>query len=103
MKSVATTERRISSRIPEGQTGLTLLDATVTGKKAKELEAKLHRLVIGQEEAIQEIGRIRLMSPGFHRLPDRLETSCSSGLRDREDTRRGGDRRGASRQSAGCH
>ena len=57
MKSVATTERRISSRIPEGQTGLALLDATMTGTKAKDLEAKLHCLVIGQEEAIQEIVR----------------------------------------------
>jgi ATP-dependent Clp protease ATP-binding subunit ClpB len=57
MKDLAVIERRINSRIPENQTGLALLDATVTGKKAKELEAKLHRLVIGQEEAIQEIVR----------------------------------------------
>jgi len=35
-----------------------LLDATVTGTKAKDLETKLHRLVIGQEEAIHEIVRI---------------------------------------------
>jgi len=34
-----------------------LLDATVTGTKAKDLETKLHRLVIGQEEAIHEIVR----------------------------------------------
>jgi ATP-dependent Clp protease ATP-binding subunit ClpB len=57
MKDLATIKRRISSPIPEGQTGLALLDATVTGKRAKELEAKLHRLVIGQEEAIHEIVR----------------------------------------------
>jgi ATP-dependent Clp protease ATP-binding subunit ClpA len=37
--------------------GLVLLDATKTGTKAKDLETKLHRLVIGQEEAIHEIVR----------------------------------------------
>src|SRR5216683_2108394 len=37
--------------------GLVLLDATETGTKAKDLETKLHRLVIGQEEAIHEIVR----------------------------------------------
>ena len=57
MKDLAAINRRISSRIPEGQAGLGLLDATVTGPKAKDLETKLHRLVIGQEEAIQEIVR----------------------------------------------
>jgi ATP-dependent Clp protease ATP-binding subunit ClpB len=57
MKDLVAIKRRISSRIPEGQTGLALLDATVTGTKAKDLEAKLHRLVIGQEEAIHEIVR----------------------------------------------
>jgi ATP-dependent Clp protease ATP-binding subunit ClpB len=57
MQDVAVIKRRISSRISEGQTGLALLDATVTGTKAKDLEAKLHRLVIGQEEAIHEIVR----------------------------------------------
>jgi len=57
MKDLTATTRRINSRIPENQTGLALLDATVTGKKAKELETKLHRLVIGQEEAIHEIVR----------------------------------------------
>src|SRR6266851_4189641 len=57
MKDLAVIKRRVSSRIPENQTGLALLDATVTGKKAKELEAKLHRLVIGQDEAIHEIVR----------------------------------------------
>ena len=57
MRDLATLKRRVSSRISEGQTGLPLLDATVTGTKAKELEAKLHRLVIGQEEAIHEIVR----------------------------------------------
>ena len=55
MKDLAVIKRRISSRIPEGQTGLALLDATVTGTKAKDLETQLHRLVIGQEEAIHEI------------------------------------------------
>src|SRR5882757_1605813 len=57
MKDLVAIKRRISSRIPEGQTGLALLDATVTGTKAKDLETKLHRLVIGQEEAIHEIVR----------------------------------------------
>ena len=57
MKNLAEIKRRTSSRIPENQTGLALLDATVTGKQAKELEEKLHRLVIGQEEAIHEIVR----------------------------------------------
>jgi len=57
MKDLVTIKRRISSRIPEDQTGLALLDATVTGTKAKDLETKLHRLVIGQEEAIHEIVR----------------------------------------------
>src|SRR6202166_4637102 len=57
MKDLATLKRQVSSRISEGQTGLTLLDATVTGKKAKDLDTKLHRLVIGQEEAIHEIVR----------------------------------------------
>jgi ATP-dependent Clp protease ATP-binding subunit ClpB len=55
MKDLATIKGRIDSRIPE--VGLALLDATVTGKKAKELDANLHRLVIGQEEAIHEIVR----------------------------------------------
>jgi ATP-dependent Clp protease ATP-binding subunit ClpB len=57
MKDLAVIKRRINSRIPENQTGLALLDATVTGTKAKDLETKLHRLVIGQEEAIHEIVR----------------------------------------------
>jgi ATP-dependent Clp protease ATP-binding subunit ClpB len=57
MKDLASIKRRIESRIPENKAGLALLDATVTGKKAKELEAKLHRLVIGQEEAVHEIVR----------------------------------------------
>jgi ATP-dependent Clp protease ATP-binding subunit ClpB len=57
MKDFAAIKRRISSRIPGGETGLALLDATVTGTKAKDLETKLHRLVIGQEEAIHEIVR----------------------------------------------
>src|SRR3989454_6293156 len=57
MKDLAAIKRRISPRIPEGQTGLALLDATVTGAKAKDLETKLHRLVIGQQEAIHEIVR----------------------------------------------
>src|SRR5271169_6259037 len=57
MKDLAAIKRRLSSRIPECQAGLALLDATVTGTKAKDLETKLHRLVIGQEEAIHEIVR----------------------------------------------
>jgi ATP-dependent Clp protease ATP-binding subunit ClpB len=57
MRDLTVIRRPISSRIPEGQTGLALLDATVTGTKAKDLETKLHRLVIGQEEAIHEIVR----------------------------------------------
>src|SRR5260370_15666960 len=55
MKDLATLKRRISSRIPEGEIGLALLDANVTGMKAKDLETKLQRLVIGQDEAIHEI------------------------------------------------
>src|SRR5689334_14727489 len=57
MREVAAIKRRISSQISEGQTGLALLDATKTGKQAKHLETTLHRLVIGQEEAIHEIVR----------------------------------------------
>src|SRR5216684_3939566 len=57
MRDLATLKSRVSSRISEGQTGLALLDATETGTKAKDLETKLHRLVIGQEEAIHEIVR----------------------------------------------
>lgn len=36
---------------------LSLLDPTKTGRDAQELEKKLHRLVVGQEEAIQEVVR----------------------------------------------
>jgi hypothetical protein len=57
MLDLAALRRRTSSPLSEGQPELALLVATVTGKKAKELEAKLHRLVIGQEEAIHEIVR----------------------------------------------
>src|SRR3984893_12181151 len=57
MKDLVTLQRRVNSRSSEGQTGLAFLDATVTGTKAKDLETKLHRLVIGQEEAIHEIVR----------------------------------------------
>ena len=57
MKDLIALQRRVSSRISEDQTGLALLDATVTGTKAKDLETKLHRLVVGQEEAIHEIVR----------------------------------------------
>src|SRR3954453_16094164 len=55
VKDLAGLKRKVSSRVPEGQAGLALLDATVTGAQAKDLERKLHRLVIGQEEAIHEI------------------------------------------------
>src|SRR5262249_6790190 len=34
---------------------LTLLDPTRTGKQAQDLEGKLHRFVVGQDEAIREI------------------------------------------------
>jgi ATP-dependent Clp protease ATP-binding subunit ClpA len=57
MKNISTLEKRVGSRISDGQMGLALLDATVTGTKAKDLETKLLRLVIGQEEAIHEIVR----------------------------------------------
>src|SRR6266403_5808089 len=57
MKDLVAIKKRMSSRTSESQTGLALLDATVTGMKAKDLETKLHRLVIGQEEAIHEIVR----------------------------------------------
>ena len=36
---------------------LTLLDPTKTGRPAQELEIKLRRFVVGQEEAIHEIVR----------------------------------------------
>src|SRR5712692_357139 len=36
---------------------LTLLDSTKTGRQAKELENKLHHLVVGQDEAIHQIVR----------------------------------------------
>jgi ATP-dependent Clp protease ATP-binding subunit ClpB len=36
---------------------LTLLDPTKTGREAQDLEKKLRRLVVGQEEAIQEVVR----------------------------------------------
>jgi ATP-dependent Clp protease ATP-binding subunit ClpA len=57
MKDLALVRRRIGSHFSESQTGLALLDATVTGPKARDLETELHRLVIGQEEAIHEIVR----------------------------------------------
>ncbi len=57
MRNLAVLKRRITSALPEGQVGLALLDATVTGTKAKDLETKLHRRVIGQDEAIHEIVR----------------------------------------------
>jgi len=57
VNDLAALTRRISSPIPDGQPGLALLDATVTGKKAKDLETKLHRRVIGQDEVIHEIVR----------------------------------------------
>src|SRR6202051_1545873 len=57
MKDLAVIKRRIDSQIPANKAGLALLDATVTGTKAKDLETTLHRLVIGQEEAIHEIVR----------------------------------------------
>jgi ATP-dependent Clp protease ATP-binding subunit ClpB len=57
MNDLAALTRRISSPIPDGQPGLALLDATVTGTKAKDLETKLHRRVIGQDEVIHEIVR----------------------------------------------
>jgi ATP-dependent Clp protease ATP-binding subunit ClpB len=57
MKDLAVIKRRMNSRSSDDQTGLALLDATVIGTKAKDPETKLHRLVIGQEEAIHEIVR----------------------------------------------
>jgi ATP-dependent Clp protease ATP-binding subunit ClpB len=57
MKELAAIKRRTSLRIPQDQGGLALLDATLTGTKARDLETRLHRLVIGQEEAIHEIVR----------------------------------------------
>src|SRR5438132_1522405 len=36
---------------------LTLLDSTKTGRQAKELENKLHHLIVGQDEAIHQIVR----------------------------------------------
>jgi len=105
MKDLATLKRRVSSRISEGQTGLALLDATVTGTKAKDLETKLHRLVIGQEEAIHEIVRtyqtyLAGLSPEGRPIGNFLFLGPTV---DGENTRRGGDRRGASGQSTRCH
>jgi len=48
---------RTGSRGSEGQTGLALLDATVSGTKAKDLETTFHHLVIGREEALQQLVR----------------------------------------------
>ena len=39
---------------------LTLLDPTKTGRTAQELESKLRRFVVGQEEAIHVADRLRL-------------------------------------------
>jgi hypothetical protein len=38
MNDLAAIKRRVSSRIPEGQAGLALVGATVTGARAKDLE-----------------------------------------------------------------
>src|ERR1700685_2361401 len=57
MKGLAVIKTRTSSRISEDRTNLALLDTTVTRTQAKDRETKLHRLVIGQEDAIQEIVR----------------------------------------------
>ena len=85
--------------------GLALLDATKTGAKAKDLETKLHRLVIGQEEAIHEIVRtyqtyLAGLSPEGRPIGNFLFLGPTV---DGENTRRGGDRRGASGQSTRCH
>jgi ATP-dependent Clp protease ATP-binding subunit ClpB len=53
-------EGRFRFEAPEGEikmARLSLLDPTKTGRKAQDLESKLRRLVIGQEEAIHEIVR----------------------------------------------
>src|ERR1700685_4383086 len=57
MKGLAVIKTRTSSRISEDRTNLALLDTTVTRTQAKDRETKLHRLVIGQEDAIREIIR----------------------------------------------
>jgi len=57
--------------IDSGDPGLALLDATKTGAKAKDLETKLHRLVIGQEEAIHEPSR-RVRKPADFSQPGRM-------------------------------
>src|SRR5262249_55735643 len=36
---------------------LTLLDPTKTGKQAQDLESRLRRLIVGQEEAVHEVVR----------------------------------------------
>jgi ATP-dependent Clp protease ATP-binding subunit ClpA len=57
---MASARKTVAAALPVNafvEPGLALLDATVTGKKARDLETKLHRLVIGQEEAIHEIVR----------------------------------------------
>jgi ATP-dependent Clp protease ATP-binding subunit ClpB len=56
-------ERRFSKGVeaPEGASKmarLVLLDPTKTGRQAQDLENKLRRIVVGQEEAIREIVRV---------------------------------------------
>jgi ATP-dependent Clp protease ATP-binding subunit ClpB len=54
---VNTTEPAILPMADSIGPGLVMLDASKTGAKARDLETKLHRLVIGQDEAIHEIVR----------------------------------------------
>ena len=74
---------------------LALLDPTKTGRQAEDLENKLRRLVVGQDDAIHQIVRAYQtheagLSSG---QPDRSETFCSWGLRAPENSHRRGHRR----------
>ena len=94
MNNLAAIKGRTGSRIPERPDGLALLDATLTGTKARDLETKLHRLIIGQEEAIHKIVRhlSDLSRWALGRWPTDWKLPVPWAHGDREDPRRGGDR-----------
>jgi hypothetical protein len=62
----------------------TLLDPTRTGRQAEELENKLHRLVVGQDEAIHRIVRAYQTHVASLSPAGRSETFFSWGQRVRE-------------------
>jgi hypothetical protein len=71
MKDLAATKRRISSRIPEDQTGLVLLDATVTGTKAKDLSSVRRVLTNPLRRNPDLVGRIELKAHNDNELQNR--------------------------------